>query len=103
LQADNNLAPVAPVSGFGTAFPNVANRGDTYLRVDRLPTVLYKFNGRDWIEVDKEISNSYVYEDSYIDHLIGRIGSGEYDPDLLSDTEREAIVQRLSSSNPPAV
>ena len=103
LQADNNLATVAPVSGFGTAFPNLANRGDTYLRVDRLPTVLYKFNGRDWIEVDKEISNSYVYEDSYIDHLIGRIGSGEYDPDLLSDTEREAIVQRLSSSNPPAV
>lgn len=102
LQADNDLTATAPTSGFGIAFPDTPNKGDTYLRVDRLPTVLYKFNGRDWIEVDKEVSSSYVYEDSYIDHLIGRIGSGEYDPDLLSDTEREAIAVRLRN-NPPTV
>ena len=102
LQADNDLKVAAPASGFGIAFPTAPNKGDTYLRVDRLPTVLYKFNGRDWIEVDKEISNSYLYEDSYIDHLIARISSGEYDPDLLSDTEREAIAQRLKA-NPPTV
>jgi hypothetical protein len=64
--------------------------------------MLYKYNGRDWIEIDKEISTSYVYEDSYIDHLITRISSGEYDPDLLSDMEREAIAQRLRT-NPPTV
>jgi hypothetical protein len=102
LQADNDSTVVSPTSGFGIAFPTGPTKGDTYLRVDRLPTVLYKFNGRDWIEVDKEISNSYVYEDSYIDHLITRIGSGEYDPDLLSDAEREAIAQRLRT-NPPTV
>ena len=102
LQADNDLTAAPTTSGFGIGFPDTPNKGDTYLRVDRLPTVLYKFNGRDWIEVDKEISSSYVYEDSYIDHLIGRIGSGEYDPDLLSDTEREAIAQRLRN-NPPTV
>ena len=102
LQADNELAGPAPTSGFGINFPDAPNKGDTYLRVDRLPTMLYKFNGRDWIEVDKETSTSYAYEDSYIDHLIARIGSGEYDPDLLSDTEREAIAQRLRT-NPPTV
>lgn len=102
LQADNVITEPAPTSGFGIAFPDTPNKGDTYLRVDRLPTILYKYNGRDWIEVDKEVSSSYVYEDSYIDHLIGRIGSGEYDPDLLSDTEREAIAQRLRT-NPPTV
>ena len=102
LQADNVPIEIAPTSGFGIAFPDTPNKGDTYLRVDRLPTVLYKFNGRDWIEVDKETSTSYAYEDSYIDHLIGRIGSGEYDPDLLSDTEREGIAQRLRT-NPPTV
>ena len=102
LQADNELAGPAPTSGFGITFPDAPNKGDTYLRVDRLPTMLYKFNGRDWIEVDKETSTSYAYEDSYIDHLIARIGSGEYDPDLLSDTEREAIAQRLKT-NPPTV
>jgi hypothetical protein len=100
LQADNDPAVVGPTSGFGIAFPDSPTKGDTYLRVDRLPTVLYKFNGRDWIEIDKEISNSYVYQDSYIDHLIAKIGSGEYDPDLLSDTEREAIAQRLKNNNP---
>jgi len=102
LQADNDPTAAATTSGFGIAFPDSPNKGDTYLRVDRLPTVLYKFNGRDWIEVDKEVSNSYIYEDSYIDHLITRIGSGEYDPDLLSETEREAIAQRLKN-NPPTV
>jgi hypothetical protein len=102
LQADNVITEPAPTAGFGIAFPGAPNKGDTYLRVDRLPTILYKYNGRDWIEVDKEVSSSYVYEDSYIDHLIGRIGSGEYDPDLLSDTEREAIAQRLRT-NPPTV
>ena len=98
LQADNDLSAATTTSGFGITFPDTPNKGDTYLKVDRLPTVLYKFNGRDWIEVDKEISSSYVYEDSYIDHLISRIGSGEYDPDLLSDTEREAIAQRLKNN-----
>jgi hypothetical protein len=102
LQADNDLTAATTTSGFGIGFPDAPNKGDTYLRVDRLPTVLYKFNGRDWIEVDKEISSSYVYEDSYIDHLIGRIGSGEYDPDLLSDAEREAIAQRLRNNPPTA-
>ena len=102
LQADNELAGTASTTGFGIAFPDAPNKGDTFLRVDRLPTMLYKYNGRDWIEIDKEISTSYVYEDSYIDHLITRIGSGEYDPDLLSDMEREAIAQRLRI-NPPTV
>jgi len=102
LLADNELAGTASTTGFGIAFPDAPNKGDTFLRVDRLPTMLYKYNGRDWIEIDKEISTSYVYEDSYIDHLITRIGSGEYDPDLLSDMEREAIAQRLRI-NPPTV
>jgi hypothetical protein len=95
LQADNDNVPVQTVTGFGIAFPAQPHKGDSYLRVDRLPTVLYKFNGRDWIEIDKEISNSYLYQDAYIDYLISKIDSGEYDPDLLSDTERDAIAQRL--------
>jgi hypothetical protein len=97
LQADNDSVPVQTVTGFGIAFPDQPNKGDSYLRVDRLPTVLYKFNGRAWIEIDKEISNSYLYQDAYIDYLISKIDSGEYDPDLLSDTEREAIAQRLKT------
>ena len=66
-----------------------------FLRVDRLPSALYKYNGANWIEVDKDLSDNYAYDDAYIDHLIVKIDSGEYDPELLSDAERDHIEQRL--------
>jgi hypothetical protein len=85
-------------SGFGTQFPSHAERGDTFVRVDRLPTVVYKYNGKDWIEVDKNLTDSYTYDIAYIDHLIERIASGEYDAELLSEIEREQVSQRLQSN-----
>jgi hypothetical protein len=96
LQADN--APgglTGEVKGFGTSFPLKANKGDMFLRVDQLPSVLYKFNGNQWIEVDKSLSDQHAYDTAYIDHLIEKIGTGEYDPELLSDAEQESIEQRL--------
>ena len=85
------------VKGFGIAFPSQAQKGDMFLRVDRLPSALFKYNGINWIEVDKTLTDGYAYDDAYIDHLIEKIGSGEYDPDLLSDAEREHIESRLQS------
>jgi hypothetical protein len=85
-------------SGFGTVFPTAPNKGDSYLRVDRLPSVLYKFNGLGWIEVDKALSDRYAHDEAYIDYLISKIDTGEYDPDLLSDAEREQIEQRLTGN-----
>lgn len=80
---------------FGTKFPENPNKGDAYIRVDYLPTKLFKWNGTKWIEIDKNITDTFVYNDNYIDHLIAKIGSGEYDPDLLNPSEREQIEQRL--------
>ena len=85
-------------SGFGTQFPSHAERGDTFVRVDRLPTVVYKYNGKDWMEVDKNLTDSYTYDIAYIDHLIERIASGEYDPELLSESERDQAAQRLQQN-----
>ena len=85
-------------SGFGVVFPAAPNKGDSYLRVDRLPSVLYKFNGLGWIEVDKALSDRYAHDEAYIDYLISKIDTGEYDPDLLSDAEREQIEQRLTGN-----
>lgn len=100
LQADNDPHGTAgEVRGFGTAFPPQAVKGDMFLRVDRLPTALYKYNGSTWIEVDKSLSDTYSYDHAYIDHLIEKISSGEYDPELLSDAERDSIEKRLSSSS----
>ena len=97
LIADNVSGKQAK-SGFGTQFPSYAERGDTFVRVDRLPSVVYKYNGKDWMEVDKNLTDSYTYDIAYIDHLIERIASGEYDAELLSETEREQVTQRLQSN-----
>jgi hypothetical protein len=58
---------------------------------------LYKFNGSNWIEVDKSSSDQYAYDDAYIDYLIEKIGTGEYDTDLLSDVERDCIERKLKN------
>lgn len=95
LQPDNAVQHVGTMLGFGTAFPTSAIKGDTFLRVDRIPSALYKFNGHRWIEVDKSLSDQYAYDTAYIDHLISKIESGEYDPDLLSTAEQDQIEHRL--------
>ena len=95
LVADN-IPHSGEVKGFGTQFPANSNKGDMFLRVDRLPSALYKFNGNIWIEVDKALSDQHAYDTAYIDHLIAKIDSGEYDPELLSDAERTSIEQRLN-------
>jgi hypothetical protein len=48
-----------------------------------------------WIEVDKNLSESYVYNDAYINYLIDKIRKGEYDVDMLSEAERNQIESRL--------
>jgi hypothetical protein len=80
---------------FGTKFPAQPNKGDAYIRVDFLPTKLFKWNGVKWIEVDKQSTDTFTYNDNYIDYLIAKIGSGEYDPDLLNDNEKQQIEARL--------
>jgi hypothetical protein len=94
----DNIPHSGEVKGFGTQFPANPGKGDMFLRVDRLPSALYKFNGNIWIEVDKALSDQHAYDTAYIDHLISKISTGEYDPELLSDAERTSIEQRLSGA-----
>jgi hypothetical protein len=102
LVADNEL-PEFGNSGFGIEFPTNAKKGDTFVRVDQYPNAVYKYNGHDWIQVDKNLTDSYTYDSAYIDHLIAKISSGEYDPDMLSDSESEQVAERLQqNSNPNA-
>jgi hypothetical protein len=97
-QADNEPTS-AQMRGFGTQWPENPAKGDTFLRVDRLPSALFKYNGRNWIEIDKKLSDQYSYDTAYIDHLIAKIDSGEYDPELLTDAEVEQIQQRIQTRN----
>jgi hypothetical protein len=58
LQPDNVPTPSGNVTGFGISFPSDPVRGDMFLRVDQLPTQLYKFNGAQWILIDKNGGNA---------------------------------------------
>jgi hypothetical protein len=78
-------------TNFGIKFPNDANKGDVFVRVDSLPNRVYKFDGRKWIEVQKEQSDTYLHNQKYIKYLVEKIEKGEYDLDLLSETEKEQI------------
>ena len=83
--------------GFGADFPPGAKKGDQWIKTDSIPTRLFKYNGTRWIEIDKQSTDSYTYNMAYIDYLISAISKGQYDPDMLSDAERDQIALRLES------
>jgi hypothetical protein len=78
-------------SGFGPKFPDVAEKGDIFTRVDVLPNKVYKYDGKNWIVINKETSNTYLYNTKYLEYLIQMIENGQYDPELLSENERAQI------------
>lgn len=86
-----------PQFGFGSSWPLNPNKGDTWIKTDHVPNQLYKFNGNQWIQVDKNQNDNYTYDMAYIDHLISKIKTGEYDPDMLSESEQAQVAQRLES------
>jgi hypothetical protein len=94
LQADNVDAQ-ASKSSFGTVFPANPERSELFLRVDYLPNKLYKYNGVNWIEVDKAKTDSYTYDEQYILFLIEKLQSGEYEIDQLSASEQELVEEKL--------
>ena len=98
LQAEaDNAEPMGKAvnNSFGNEFPANPERGDLFLRTDFLPNRLYKFTDTKWIEVDKNATDVYAYDEMYIKHLIDQIDAGQYDVDTLSDVEREQIQQYL--------
>jgi len=81
---------------FGVEWPKFAEKGDQFLRVDYLPTKLFKYNGNQWIEIDKNTTDTYSYDKNYIEYLIEKIATGEYDPELLSNSERAQLQNILA-------
>ena len=77
-------------TNFGTEFPNDSRTGDKFVRVDTIPNRVYKFNGTRWIEINRTISDGYL-TDNYLQFLVDKISTGEYDLDLLTETEQSAI------------
>ena len=88
-----------PNSSFGTQFPKIAKKKDMFVRVDVIPNKVYRFEGSKWIEINKNLSNTYLYDQEYIKYLVEKIDKGEYDIDLLSEQEKIQIEEYLSSQS----
>lgn len=99
-----NLFAIRPDSesrnstGFGSQFPKTAFKGDIFVRVDVLPNKVFKFDGHNWIEVNKSNTDVYLYDKEYVKYLIEKISKGEYDIELLSDNERYQIEEYLKDA-----
>ena len=88
-------------TNFGTNFPKFAKKGDIFVRVDLLPNKVFKFSGDKWIEVNKDLTDTYLYDEEYIRYLVTKIETNEYDVELLSNNERlqiEHYLDKISKS-----
>lgn len=96
----DNAAPLpAPThNDFGSEYPSNPMKGDLFLRVDILPNKLFKYNGNKWIEVDKDQTDVYAYNEEYIKYLITQIENGQYDTEYLTDSERQQIQEYLAKN-----
>jgi hypothetical protein len=95
IQADNEKDAEENTCGFGEKFPEDPKKGDMFIRTDFLPDRLFKWNGNKWIEIDKNSTDSYAYNEAYIKHLVEKLQNGEYEIEDLSDTEREQVENQI--------
>ena len=87
-----------PNAGFGADFPDNPTRGDMFLRTDFRPTRLFKWNDTKWIEVNKNATDAYSYNDAYIQYLAEKLLSGEYQLDDLTDMEQQQVQVLLGAA-----
>lgn len=97
IKADSLLGTKSN-SNFGIVFPKIAAKGDIFVRVDVAPNRIYKFDGKKWIEISKDISQTYLYDQEYIKFLISKIEVGEYDVELLTEQEKIEIEEHLKGN-----
>lgn len=85
-------------TNFGPSFPKISNRSDIFVRTDIVPNRVFKFDGSKWIEVSKDQSSSYLSNTNYVQFLINKIYSGEYDVELLTDEEKSRITEFVKNT-----
>ena len=95
IQADNDKKESENNYGFGDKFPPSPVKGDMFIRTDYFPDRLFKWNGKKWIETDKNSTDSYAYNEAYVQHLISKLQAGEYEIEDLSDAEREQVEKQI--------
>ena len=95
LQEDNGRQSS---TNFGITFPNKGRTGDVFVRVDIVPNRVYKYNGIQWIETQRTLTDTHL-SNEYLKFLVDKISSGEYDPSLLSENEQDAVQNYIKNQN----
>jgi len=85
----------SPVA-FGKELMKSPLDGNLMIKTDTVPTQLFRFNGNHWDNIDKNLLELSAYSDAYIQSLIGAIGAGDYNTELLNIAEKHHI-ERLYS------
>lgn len=75
-------------------------KGDLFVRVDVLPNRLFRYTGMNWMQLEKETTDTYLNE-HYIEHLTDQVIRGYTDIDDLTIQEQEVVenaIKRRSSN-----
>lgn len=84
-------------ASFGREFPRSPLRGQMHVSIATVPSKLYKYNGSKWIEVDKNISDSYTHNEAYIRYIIKCLENGEMSPEDLTQNEQDLVFEYLKN------
>ena len=82
---DANLS----TSLLGRLLPDAANAGDLFYNTAEHQ--LYKYNGLNWMQADKNNNTSYTYDEHWQHFMMGALTRGELEWDDLSSAEQTAL------------
>lgn len=82
---------------FGSTLPTAPSKGQMHVHTGTLPNIVYKFNGRDWIEVDKNITETYLNNRKYVAYLTDQVKTGILDRDDLTEFEQIRIQEFINN------
>ncbi len=71
------------------------------MKVDVMPNKLYRYDGRNWIHIDKKITDSYL-NDEYIIHLTNQVINKHIEIEDLTIQEQQEVeneIRKRRSSN----
>ena len=60
------------------------------MRVDTLPNKLFRYTGTNWMQLEKEITDTYL-NDEYVEHLTDQVVKGYTDIEDLTVQEQEEV------------
>jgi len=60
------------------------------VRVDTLPNRLFRWTGTNWMQLDKQLTDTYL-NDEYVEHLTDQVQRGYTDVDDLTVQEQEEV------------